>query len=285
MRLLTCLIAAVFSVVTIASPVPNAEFVDFPSPLNNGNTAYSSVGSYYHHPPPESPPSSPPLGILGGNNMASQDTSSSSVLGDSQDLSTSWGDQATRRPQSDKLSSLMYEYEYDSDSDFNGNGNLFLAQAHLEDQISSPPKSSDTQIPFQKYQQAECGGTKSVCCSGIGIDTLYNEQPGVPLPCSDSMQIFFSFFSPPSFYETNNKWLILHKENIKMIDAGYERFLWPGDSRAERYCLEPVYLSDCNTVFVGFFFLSFSQILPIIIIIIIINTTTVRSDLQYKCTY
>ncbi len=50
-----------------------------------------------------------------------------------------------------------------------------------------------------------------------------------------------------------------------MIDAGYERFLWPGDSRTERYCLEPVYPTDCNAVLVSFFFLYppllFSQII------------------------
>lgn len=250
MRLLICLIA-VFSVVTIASPVPDAEFVDFPF----GITADFNVGGYLPPPPPQPPPPPPPtLGILGGN-IASQDTPS--VLGDSQDLSTVWGDLATTRPQSDTLSPLKYD---------STNGNHFLAQAHFEDQISSLPKS-DTPTPFQKYKHAECGGTKSVCCSGTGIDTSYSEQPGVPLPCSDSMQNFLFPFPPlpptPPSTEQQRAYSS-QKENIKMIDAGYERFLWPGDSRAERYCLEPVYLSDCNTVFVSFFFLYppllFSQI-------------------------
>ncbi len=178
MGLLTCLIAVFSVVVIIASPVPDAE-VDFPSPLN-GITDFS-FGSYRRPPPHQ---------ILGGNIIASQDASSVLVLGDSQDLSTGWGDLATTTttttpPQSDALSQLMYD----------SNGNL-LAQAHFEDQVSSPPKSG-TPTPFQIYWHAECGGTKSVCCSGIGIDTSYNEQPGVPLPCSDSMQrssLFFFFF-------------------------------------------------------------------------------------------
>lgn len=165
MSLLTCLIA-VFSVVIIASPVPDDAEVDFPSSLN-GITDFS-FGSY--PPPPQ---------VLGGN-IASQDASVL-ALGDSQDLSTTWGDLVPTTPQSDTLSHLM----------FDSNGNL-LAQAHFEDQISSPPKS-DTLTPFQKYQHAECRGTKSVCCAGIGIDIFYNEQPGVPLPCSDSMQFFFPF--------------------------------------------------------------------------------------------
>lgn len=245
MRLLICLIA-VFSVVTIASPVPDAEFLDFPSSLN-GITADFSVGRYLPPPPPppqpQLPPPPPTLGILGGN-LASQDDTSS-VLGDGQDLSTAWGDLATTRPQSDTLSPLMYD---------STNGNQFLAQAHFEDQISSLPKS-DTPTPFQTYKHAECGGTKSVCCSGTGIDTSYSEQPGVPLPCSDSMQIFFFLLPRPPPSTEQQRAYSSQKENIKMIDAGYERFLWPGDSRAERYCLEPVYLSDCNTVFVSFFFL------------------------------
>lgn len=179
MSLLTCLIAVFSVVVIIASPVPDAE-----SPLN-GITDFS-FGSYRRPPPP-------PHQILGGNIIASQgDDDASSVPvpvlvpGDSQDLSTALGwDLATTTtsPQSDTLSQLMYD----------SNGNL-LAQAHFEDQLSSPPKKSDTPTPFQKYWHAECGGTKSVCCSGIGIDASYNEQPGVPLPCSDSMQLSFLFF-------------------------------------------------------------------------------------------
>lgn len=66
-----------------------------------------------------------------------------------------------------------------------------------------------------------------------------------------------------------------------MIDAGYERFLWPGDRRSEKYCLEPVYLTDCNKVFVSFFLFikknpppsPFRKMFLIIIIIIIIATT------------
>lgn len=215
MSLLICLIA-VLSVVTTASPVPDAE-VGLPSPLN----AITDLGFGSYPSPPQN---------LGGN-IASQDAL---VLADIQDLSTAW-QKIAPIPQSYTLAQPIF----DSNSNH-------LAQAHFEDEKSSSSKSG-TPTPFQKYWHAECGGTQSVCCSGIGIDISNNEQPGVPLPCSDSMQ--FSLVSSP----TSNKGLILHKENIKMVDAGYEQFLWPGDSRTERYCLQPVYLTDCNTVFVSFF--------------------------------
>lgn len=174
--LLTCLIAAFSSVVIIASPVPDASEpgVEFPIPLN-GITDFN-FGDY----------SSPPQ-IHGGSQAAEE------VLGDSQDLSTAWGDPAPKTPQSDTLSPQQLMFD-------SSNGNLLAQAANFEDQISSSP----TQNPFQKYKDAECGGTKSVCCSGNRIDTSYDEQPGVPLPCSDSMQNFL-FLSPPLFYIQANK--------------------------------------------------------------------------------
>ena len=240
--LLTYLIA-LFLVVTIASPVPDAESgVEFPIPLNDGiTTDFISFGGYSPPPPPPHPQ------ILGGNNDNIASQAAESVLGDdSQDLSTAWGEDLAPTPQSDTFSQLMFE----------PNRSKLLAQAHFEDQIYSSQKSDTTQTPFQRYKDAECGGTKSVCCSGIRIDNSYDEPPGVPLPCSDSMQFSFISPPPPSFYK-QQKGLFFTKENTKMIDAGYERYLWPGDNRAERYCLEPVYLTDCNTVYVSFFFFFF----------------------------
>lgn len=237
MSLLTCLLA-VLSAVTIASPVPDAEVGFSPSPSLNGIPDFD-FGSYLPPPPPQNE-------NVGGNIIASQDAL---VFGDSEDLLTTafgGGNSYLAAPiaQSDTLEQPIL--------DSNG---ILLAQTHFEDEKSSSSKS-DTTTPFQKYLNAECGGTKSVCCSGIRINTSNNEQPGVPLPCSESMQysylFFLLFFHPPS---TSNKRLILHKENTKMIDAGYERFLWPNDGRTGRYCLEPVYLTDCNTVYVSFLFL------------------------------
>lgn len=163
MRLLTCLLAVLS--VAIASPVPEADS-GFPSPLN-GITEFG-FESY-----PQLPQN------LGGN-IASQDASV--VPSNSQDLSTGWGNLAPT-PQTDTLAQPM----------FDSNDNL-IVQAYFEDEKSDPPKF-DTPTPFQKYWHAECGGTKSVCCSGIRIETSYDEQPGVPLPCSDSMQysLFFIF--------------------------------------------------------------------------------------------
>lgn len=228
MGLLTCLLA-VLSVV-IASPVPDAE-LDFPSPLK-GITCVS-FGSYL--PPPQN---------FGGN-IASQDAS---VLGGNQDISTASGDLAPIT-QPDTLAHPMFE----------SNGNLIAQSFSLAENYGS--QNSNTPTPFQIYLSAECEGTRSVCCSGTEIDA--DEQPGVPLPCSDSMHFFFYL----SFLQRQHKDLFVTKESRKMTEAGF----WPGDTSLDRYCRRPVYPTDCNTVFVSFpfllflpfplFFLFFSQII------------------------
>lgn len=178
--LLTSLIAVFSSVVIIASPVPDASEsgVEFPIPLN-GITDFNNFGAY-----------SPPPQIHGGSQAAEE------VLGDSQDLSTAWGDPAPKTtPQSDTLSPQQLMFD-------SSNGNLLAQAANFEDQISSSP----TQNPFQKYKDAECGGTNSVCCSGNRIvDPYYDGQPGLPLPCSDSMQNFLFLSPPPSTYKQIKK--------------------------------------------------------------------------------
>lgn len=175
MRLLTWLFAVLS--VAIASPVPEAES-GFPSPLKG----ISGFGFESYPQPPQN---------LGGS-IASQDASV--VFGNSQDLSTAWGNLAPT-PQPDMLAQPM----------FDSNDNL-IVQAQFEDEKSNPAKS-DTPTPFQKYWHAECGGTKSVCCSGIRIETSYDEQPGVPLPCSDSMQysLFYFFYKQQMTYSSQRK--------------------------------------------------------------------------------
>lgn len=185
--LLTCLIAFSSVETIIASPVPDASSesgVEFPIPLNDNGitTDFISFGGY---------PSPPPKILGGGNNIIASQAAESVLLGDDshQDLSTAWGEDlaAPTTPQSSDTT-LFSSQQLMFDST---NGYLPAQAANFADQISSSP----TQTPFQIYKDAECGGTKSVCCSGIGIDTSY--QPGVPLPCSDSMKIFFP--SSPSF--------------------------------------------------------------------------------------
>lgn len=214
MCLLTCLLV-VLSVV-IASPVPDAE-LDFPSPLK-GITGVS-FGSYL--PPPQN----------SGGNIASQDAS---VLGGNQDISTAL-DNLAPIPQPDTLAHPMIE----------SNGNLIAQSFSQTENYGS--QNSNTPTPFQKYLHAECGGTISVCCSGTGIDA--DEQPGVPLPCSDSMHFFFYL----SFLQRQQKDLFVTKENRKMTEAGF----WPGDTTLDSYCRLPVYPTDCNTVLVSFPFLLF----------------------------
>lgn len=248
MDLLTCLLA-VLSVV-IASPVPDAE-LEFPSPLK-GITVVG-FGSY------------PPLSQNFGGDIASQGASD---LGDNQDISTAWGNLAPV-PQPDTLAHPM----------FDSTGNLRAQSFSQAENYGS--RTSNTQTPFQTYLNAACAGTRSVCCSDTGIDA--DEQPGVPLPCSDSMHFFFYL----SFLQKQHKDLFVTKENTKMTDAGF----WPGEATPDRYCLRPVYLTDCNTVLVSFSF-SFVSPLPSLFflsfrksfIIIIIIATTANSDLPYYYT-
>lgn len=215
MDLLTCLLA-VLSVV-IASPVPDAE-LEFPS--LKGITVVG-FGSY------------PPLPQNFGGDIASQGASD---LGDNQDISTAWGNLAPV-PQPDTLAHPM----------FDSTGNLRAQSFSQAENYDS--RTSNTPTPFQTYLNAACAGTRSVCCSDTGIDA--DEQPGVPLPCSDSMPFFFYL----SFLQKQHKDLFVTKENTKMTDAGF----WPGETTLDRYCRRPVYLTDCHTVLVSFsFFFCFS---------------------------
>lgn len=242
MSLLICLLAVLS--VAIASPVPDAES-NFPSPLKG--IADFNFGSY--------PP--PPQDV--GGIIASQ---GASVLGDNQDLSTGW-DNLAPIPQSDTSAHPMLD----------SNGNLIVQSYSQERKYGS--QNSNTRTTFQDYLRAECGGTKSVCCSGTDIDA--DEPPGVPLPCSDSMHSFFVFF----FSTKSKKDLFATKENSKMVDAGYEPYLWAADTRLDRYCRRPVFLTDCNTVLVCLSFLLFPSSLFFRKLLIIIISTTVNSDLPY----
>ena len=216
MGLLTCLLAVLSVVIASPVPVPDAE-LEFPSPLQVVTVV--SFGSY--------PPPSPNF----GGDIASQDASD---LGDNQDISTAWGSLAPI-PQPDTLAHPM----------FDSTGNLIAQSFSQAENYGSQNSNSPT--PFQTYLRAKCGGTRSVCCSDTGIDA--DEQPGVPLPCSDSMHFFFYLFS----LHIQHKNLFVTIENRKMSDAGF----WPGDITLDRYCRRPVYLTDCNTVLVSFPFLLF----------------------------
>lgn len=217
MDLLTCLLAVLL--VVIASPVPGPE-LEFPSPLK-GITVVG-FGSY------------PPLPQNFDGDIASQGASD---LGDNQDISIAWGNLAP-----------VSQPDTQAHPIFDSTGNLRAQSFSLAENYGS--RNSNTPTPFQNYLHAACAGTRSVCCSDTGIDA--DEQPGVPLPCSDSMYFFFYL----SFLQKQHKDLFVTKENTKMTDAGF----WPGETRPDRYCRRPVYLTDCNTVLVRFpfhFFLPF----------------------------
>lgn len=158
MSLLIYLLAILL--VAIASLVPDAQ-PNFPSPLKG--ISDFNFGSY--------PQPQPPQDV--GGIVASQ---GSSFFGDNQDLSTGRGNLAPT-PQPDTVAHPTFDL----------NSNLIVQSYSPERKYGSP--NSNTPTPFQDYLQAECGGTKSVCCSGTNIDA--DESPGVPLPCSDSMHSFF----------------------------------------------------------------------------------------------
>ena len=232
MSLLTCLLAVLS--VAIASPVLDAE-LDFPSPLKEITDL--RFGAY------------PPPSQNVGDDIASQDAS---VLGDNQDLSSAWGQAPILQP--DALAHPMF-------------GNL-MAQSYSQEE-NSGSSNSNKPTPFQIYLQAKCRGTTSVCCSGTGIDA--DEQPGVPLPCSESMHSFFNFLPTKQPMD-----LFVTKENSEMTDAG----LWPGDTALDKYCRRPVYPTDCSTVLVNFPFFHSPLLLDFGLVILRLTNTAVDQSIQ-----